>query len=100
MTPRRFCCLAFVFLLAGAAQAAGEPEVTTKPAIDGLNAQLERNRVLVSFRVANGLSDEALEKIHSGIPVTFRHRVELLWRRSFPLPSKSCSRTSRWELVV
>ena len=93
MKPRRLYCLAFVFLLAGVAGGASNSEVTTKPVIDELTAQLEQDRVLVSFRVANGLSDEALEKIHSGIPVTFRHRVELLWRRSFPLPSKVLSRT-------
>jgi hypothetical protein len=89
VTPHRLCCFTLALLLAGVAQGAGKSE---KPVIDGLTAQLEQDRVLVSFRVANGLSDEALEKIHSGIPVTFRHRVELLSRRSFPLPSKVLSR--------
>lgn len=92
MTTHRLCCLGVVFLLAGIAEVAAQPEGSTKPVIDGLTARLDQDRVLVSFRVTNGLSDEALEKIHSGIPVTFRHRVDLLMRRSFPLPSKVLSR--------
>jgi hypothetical protein len=32
-----------------------------------------------------GLTEEALERIHSGIPVTLRHRAELVARRAVPL---------------
>ena len=43
---------------------------------------------MVSFRVDNGITDDTLERIHSGIPVTFRHKIELVARRGFMLPAK------------
>ena len=59
MTFRACCCLALAVSLAGVAEGA------SKPAIEGLSARIESDRVQVSFRVANGLSDEALEKIRT-----------------------------------
>jgi len=67
-----------------------------RPAIEDLNARLEDNRALVSFRVAGAISADTEELIHSGIPVLFRHKLEVLVKRNFPvmpLPAKTLART-------
>jgi hypothetical protein len=69
-------------------------EVPSKPSIDGLITRLESGRAIVSFRVAHGLSDEALERIDSGIQVELRHRLEVVSKRAIPLtPAKVLART-------
>jgi len=55
------------------------------PAISGLEARLEGDQVLVKFELAGVPTQEALERIRSGLGVTHRHRVELLSRRALPL---------------
>jgi len=52
-----------------------------KPQIDPLHVEFAADRVSVSFGVAEGLEEEALERIGSGIPVNQQHRVELIDRR-------------------
>jgi len=49
--------------------------------------QVERNgdRLHVSFRVESGFTEELAEKIEAGIPVRFRHRVEVTTRHWLPL---------------
>lgn len=60
-----------------------------RPRAGPLQLRRDGERLLVSYRVLDGLSAEALERIHSGIPVTFRHRVEVLSNRTLPwLPDK------------
>ena len=61
--------------------------------IDGLEATLEHDRATVSFRVTNGLSENAIERIHSGIEVEFEHRVEIVARRSFLMPAERLAQT-------
>jgi len=56
-----------------------------KPRIDRLEVQRDDDRIAVSFHVPNALADETLERIHSGLPVEHRHKVELVARRSIPL---------------
>lgn len=70
------------------------PEPQRKPAIVELSTGLEEGRATVSFRVENGLSEEALERIDSGIQVAFRHRIEVVTKRGIPLmPAKVLART-------
>jgi hypothetical protein len=67
-----------------------------KPAIDGLSARLEGNRALVSFHVAGAISADIEELIHSGIPVLFKHKLEVLAKRNFPvmpMPARVLART-------
>lgn len=71
-------------LLASPLHAAAQP----RPTIEGLAVYLEHDRAMVSFRVAHGISDETLERIHSGIPVSFQHKIELVARRGFMLPAR------------
>jgi len=71
-------------LVATPLQASKKPEVV-KPRIDDLVLSVEQDRLRVSFRLVDGLSDEAMEQIHSGIEITFNHRVDVLARRGVPL---------------
>ena len=60
-----------------------------KPRLELSEARRDGGRVAVSFRLANVLGEEALERMRSGVPVVYRHRVEVLGRRSgAPWPSK------------
>jgi hypothetical protein len=69
-------------------------ELSSKPSIGELTARLETGQAIVSFRVVNGLSDEAMERIDSGIRVELRHRLEIVTKRAIPLmPSKVLART-------
>jgi hypothetical protein len=52
-------------------------------------ATFEDGRVLVDFRVVGALTDETLDLIRSGIPVKFRHRIELLGPRKFLLSPRN-----------
>jgi hypothetical protein len=64
-----------------------------RPRIDRLEVSQTDGRVNVSYRVADALTDEAVERVRSGIRLRFRHRVEILSRRAVPLwPSKTLAR--------
>jgi hypothetical protein len=64
-----------------------------KPLVDQLFATIEGDRVEVSYRVVDAFDEETLEKIRSGIPVTFKHRIEVLGQRPFALaPRKNLGR--------
>ncbi|HXV77781.1 MAG TPA: DUF4390 domain-containing protein [Candidatus Polarisedimenticolaceae bacterium] len=52
-----------------------------KPAITDLAAVRDGNRVRVSYRLVDCLEPETLERIASGIPIRFKHKVELVERR-------------------
>jgi len=80
LIPPVLCAL----LISGAA-AAAPAEARDRPSIEAFEAERAEGRVAVSWTVAVGLTDDALERIHSGIPVTLRHRVELVVRRAVPL---------------
>ncbi len=66
----------------------------SRPRIEDLEAQRSADRLEVSFRLVDALPDERIESIHSGNPVTFRHVVELVNRRSPRLwPARVVART-------
>jgi hypothetical protein len=64
-----------------------------RAAIDGLEARRDDGRAIVSFQVSNGVSADSLERIDSGIEVMFKHRVEVVGPRTFPIPDKTFART-------
>ena len=72
-------------LLAAAVAAAPGAAVRSRdaiqPSIEVLEARRAGQSVVVSYRIADLLPVEVLERIHSGIPLRFRHRVELLEKR-------------------
>jgi hypothetical protein len=73
-----------LFAAAAIAIAAAAP-ASAKPVIEDLVTEWAAGRPQVSFRVANAFSEETLERIDSGIAVTFRHRIEVVSRRALPL---------------
>jgi len=56
-----------------------------KPLIEDLSAGWSEGHPVVSFRVVGAFSEETLERIDSGIAVTFRHRIEVVSKRALPL---------------
>jgi hypothetical protein len=88
--PRRAPVVLFLVLLVSQALAAPR---APKPGIVGLGARMDAERALVSFRVDNALTPEAVERIQSGIQVTFKHRIDVVAPRSFPIPDKTIART-------
>jgi len=72
--------IALILALSPAAALAAE-----KPEIRDLSATREGDRVVVSYRVVDGFSPETMERVDSGIPVSFRHRLEIVSDRALPL---------------
>lgn len=65
-----------------------------KPAIEELSASVEEDLARVSYDVVGVLDPEVEERIQSGIPVTFRHKIQVLSKRGVPLmPSKVIAQT-------
>jgi len=81
--------------LAGSTSLVGaQSDQGTKAVIRNLDVGRQAEGFQVSFRVSSAFSEDLLERVHSGIPLTFRHRVELLGRRVVPLfPRKTLGRT-------
>jgi hypothetical protein len=83
----------------GAGAALWTAALAATPAIDGLLARWDGPRIRVSYRVLGGLTADGLERIHSGIPVRFRHRIELRAGRGLLLPARELGRTVVETLV-
>jgi len=79
--------LVLLALAAAPAQDARE-SAKGKPRLELSEARRDGGRVAVSFRLANVLDEEALEQMRSGVPVVYRHRLEVLGRRRVFWPSK------------
>lgn len=72
----------------------GATAVAADAVIEGLDVRPREGGLSVSYSVTGALSDDLLDRIHSGIELTFRHRVELLGKRVVPLfPRKTLGRT-------
>ena len=56
-----------------------------RPSIDPLVTQADGGRLVVSFGLVDAMSAETLERIHSGLPVTYWHSVEVTRPRTVPL---------------
>jgi hypothetical protein len=54
---------------------------TEKPSIEALEVGRDAGRVRVSYRLEECLSEEAHERIASGIPLRFKHKIEIVERR-------------------
>ena len=64
-----------------------------KAYIDALEARRDAGRALFSFRLANGMTEERLERIHSGLGLQFKYRLDVLGKRPLPLlPRKLLAR--------
>jgi hypothetical protein len=82
-TRSRLALLLTLLAMPSLAAAAEAQAVRARPG--PLELRRDGGRLLVSFRVLDGISAEDMERIHSGIAVTFRHRVEVLSHRTLPL---------------
>ena len=84
-----FLCL---LLALGAAHAAETGLAAAE--ITDLDARVQDDELLVSFRLKDAFPDELNERLHAGIAVSFRHRVDMILRRPFFLvPNKLLGRT-------
>ena len=64
------------------------------PVISDLNSRIEQDELLVSFRLDHALSEDTLERLHSGDALQFQHRVELIRRKNYWVtPSRTLGRT-------
>ncbi len=90
MTRSGIVGLGLAFALASLA---GTAAAANPPRIDEPAARWDGTRVHVSYRVSGALTDERLERIHSGIPLRFQHRVELRAPRGPLLPARELGRT-------
>jgi hypothetical protein len=70
-----------VAVVAAAPGVAIRSREAAQPSIEVLEARRTGQSVVVSYRIADLLPADVLERIHSGIPLRFRHRVELLEKR-------------------
>ncbi len=74
--------LALLVLAAAPVRDTREP-ARGKARLELSETRRDGGRVAVSFRLANVLGTEALEQMRSGVPVVYRHRVQVLgapWR--------------------
>lgn len=92
MNASNVCCLALAGVLA-----AGEGGVAPREArasIQGLDVKTGDGTLTVSFRIEGAFTPDVLDRVRSGMAVTFSHRVELLARRTVPIvPSRLLGRT-------
>jgi len=65
-----------------------------RPAIEGLRLEHDDAGIRVSFRVTGAFDEDLLERVHSGVRLSFEHRVVLLGKRMAPLlPRVTLART-------
>jgi hypothetical protein len=74
-----------LLLLVAATPAVSDGPEKVKPRIEDLSARLEQGSARVSYRLTGVLSTDLEEKIQSGIPIRFKHRIDLKVKRGFPL---------------
>jgi uncharacterized protein DUF4390 len=64
------------------AAAAVAPRAVAEPALLDLSPQYREENLVVSVRLADGLSAETLEEIDSGIETTFEYRIQISRKRT------------------
>lgn len=64
-----------------------------------LAARVDSQDLVVSFRLEGVPSQEMLDRLHTGVPIKFRHRVDMILKRSVLLPNRTLARTTVETLV-
>ena len=55
------------------------------PSIESLRVERVAGRLQVSFDVEGAFTERALERLEAGLPLVFRHQIELTAKRAVPL---------------
>lgn len=85
VVSRAFALVAILVALASAGVAPAAERVR----VEDLDVAREGDTVVVGYRLAGSIPDDVVERLDAGFAVTFRHRVELVLRRSYWLtPSR------------
>ena len=80
MITRRLGFLLLLTLVA-APDVDARQRVEPQPEIADLTVRAEGQEIWTSYRLEGCLPEEVMERIHSGIPIRFRHKVELVEKR-------------------
>lgn len=64
-----------------------------RPDIRDLTCVTTGGRVVVSYRLEHAWGERQLERLQAGVPVVFRHQVDLRLRRGMLLPDRVPART-------
>ena len=102
----RLCGLVLVGALAADKAESPVEREGTRAMIRDLEIRADIDTLRVSFRVDGAFGLEVRERMGSGLPVTFSHRVELLVRRAVPvIPSRVLARaivdsTARYDSLT
>jgi hypothetical protein len=77
---RRLGLLLLLALLA-APDVGARQHVEAQPEIADLTFRTDGEEVWTSYRLEGCLTEEVMERIHSGIPIRFRHKIEMVEKR-------------------
>jgi hypothetical protein len=77
---RRFGALLLLALIATPGVGARQ-KVEPQPEIVELAYRIDDEDLRVAYRLEECLSEEVMERIHSGIPIRFRHKIEAVEKR-------------------
>ena len=80
MITRRLGSLLLLALVA-APDVGARQRVEPEPEIADLTFRADGEEVWTSYRLEGCLPEEVMERIHSGIPIRFRHKVEMVEKR-------------------
>lgn len=94
MTSRTLASVLAAGCILAAAGPAAAQDPGGQPEIRSLQLALRHDEVRVDYVVSDAFNDDVLERIHSGIRLSFEHRVVLLGKRIAPLlPRRTLART-------
>jgi hypothetical protein len=77
--------MALIVLVAAVPSTVAETQEKLKPRIEQLSARVESGTARVSYRLTGIFSADLEEKIQSGLPISFKHRIDVRARRGFPV---------------
>lgn len=112
MSARAILSLLLIALGGASAASVARERAQPAPRIEQLEARRHGDGIAVSYTLADLLPDEAIERVHSGITLRFRHKIEIAERRpglfvgdrsyakaSLEVSATYDSLTQRYELV-
>ncbi|MDX1388312.1 MAG: DUF4390 domain-containing protein [Acidobacteriota bacterium] len=90
----RSVCIGTLWILTVAAPGDGKAEGHEGPVVTNLEVARHDGDVSVSYDIVRGVTEEDLTRVHSGIPLKFQHRAEIVGKRVMGIfPRKTLART-------